>query len=636
MCVEVYKEDAMNFKIEHGSKTTAANGTSKSEDTEKLKREAKARGEFIVTVSSDDKTLTSIAKKFNMTLTDFKNMTGLSKDTLQKGQVIKNIPTAKIEAGMGLASVARKHGMTLEQFCTLNNIDKNYKPQKGEYFYVFPDKSRQKPAAGKDTPAPQPKPETEPQPELKPQPKPASKPIEQPEPPMSAEDIAAGLEQAASDYRGAVGRDEFNQIFNKINKNNVIDVVQSFEEQNGKSLINMISDEWSSSHEDRKAAMTKIFDLVAEKTGNRNPKLREEFIDNLNDEFDSWGFVSTKKMDKIINGMINPDESFIEEYDIETNDRDNTGIRAEHLSGKVYPNEVFRTTNGGRSRDITPETKTSIKDGDGNFVNAGTLKNWALSSGRRDKGFSEVKDPFIVRPLPNYNTETKKIEAVTEVLEPTSSGNLDGKVVILNPGHGGYQQKNGFFDAGTVLSVENAEGEQMPIEEWRVAQMYTDKIADNLRNRGAQVVIVSGAVRNGGMAAQKYIERMLDGEKGDDAVREVMQDTDKENMLFLSIHVESAKERPDQKACTVRYSKDIDKELAENINKHVNQGFMALTPNPVHDNLYVNKAAKGVTASLLEIGNIANGSITNSLLSDFDQKKYAECIADAIEETMLN
>ena len=625
----------MDFRID----LNAAKGTTKAsqqEDTEKLKREAKAKGEYIVSVSGDEKGLFAIAKKFNMSLTDFKNMTGLTKDTLQKGQVIKNIPTAKIESGMGLASIARKHGMTLEQFCTLNNIDKNYKPQKGEYFYVFPDKSRQKPDAGKDTPAPQPKPETEPQPEAKPQPKPEVKPIEQPEPPMSAEDIAAGLEQAASDYRGAVGRDEFNQIFNKINKNNVIDVVQSFEEQNGKSLINMISDEWSSSHEDRKASMTKIFDLVAGKTGNRNPKLREEFIDNLNDEFDSWGFVSTKKMDKIINGMINPDESFIEEYDIETNDRDNTGIRAEHMSGKVYPNEVFHTTNGGRSRDITPETKTSIKDGDGNTVTAGTLKNWALHSGRRDKGFSDVKDPFIVRPLPNYNTETKKIEAVTEVLEPTSSGNLDGKVVILNPGHGGYQQNNGFFDAGTVLSVENAEGEQMPIEEWRVAQMYTDKIADNLRNRGAQVVIVSGAVRNGGMAAQKYIERMLDGKKGDDAVRDVMQSTDKEDMLFLSIHVESAKERPDQKACTVRYSKDIDKELAENINKHVNQGFMALTPNPVHDNLYVNKAAKGVTASLLEIGNIANGSITNSLLSDFDQKKYAECIADAIEETMLN
>lgn len=616
----------MNFKIETGSKTSAANRTSKPEEQEKIKREAKAKGEFIVTVSSDDKTLTAIAKKFNMSLTDFKNMTGLSKDTLQKGQVIKNVPTAKIEAGMGLASVARKHGMTLEQFCILNNIDKNYKPQKGEYFYVFPDTGKQKPAA----PA-KPAAETTPTaPQKTTQHNDAPK-----EKPMSAEEIAAGLEKAADDYRGAVGREEFNKIFDKINKNNVIDVVQSFEEQNGKSLINMISDEWSSSHEDRKAAMTKIFDLVAEKTNNKNPELREQFIDELNDEFDSWGFVSTKKMDKIINGMINPEETDTQASTTKPK-RGNTGTNAQHLSGKVYPNEIFYSTNGGKSKDITPTTKTSIKDADGNYVNAGTLKSWAISSGKRDKGFSDVKDPFIVRPLPNYNTETRKIEAVTEVLEPTSSGNLDGKVVILNPGHGGYQQNNGFFDAGTVLSVENAEGEQMPIEEWRVAQSYVEKIADNLRDRGAQVVIVSGAVRNGGMAAQKYIENLIDGEKGDDAVRDVMQSTDKDDMLFLSVHVESVKENPDAKKCTVRYTKDMDKELADNINKHVQQGFTALTPNPTHDNLYVNRAAKGVTSSLLEIGNIANESITNSLLSDFDQKKYAKCIADAIEETMLN
>ncbi len=613
----------MVFRIENTSSKSVIK-TSEKDNLEQLKREAKAKGEFIVTVSSDDKTLSAIARKFNMSLTDFKNMTGLTKDTLQKGQVIKNIPTAKIESGMGIASVAKKHGMTLEQFCTLNNIDKNYKPQKGEYFYVFP-KQKQGNAS---------KSEAKPKPEPTPEPKPEPKPVEQK---LNAEEIADKLEQAASDYRGAVGKEEFNNVFKQINKNNVIDVVNNFQEKQGKSLINMISDEWSSDKEDRKAAMTKIFDLVAEKTGNKNSKLREDFIKELDNEFDSWGFVSTKKMDKMINKMIHPEsETEIDTPKDKENVRGNTGSNALHLSGKVYPNEIFYSTNGGRSKDITPETKTSIRDKDGNLVNAGTLKSWALSGGKRDKGFKDVKDPFIVRPLPNYNTETKKIEAVTELLEPTGKGNLDGKLIILNPGHGGYQQANGYFDAGTVLSVKNAEGEEMPIEEWRVAQSYVEKISDNLRNRGAQVIIVSGAVRNGGMSAQKYIENMLAGKKGDDSVREVIKDTDKSDMLFLSVHVESAKESPDTKKCTVRYTKDIDKELANNINKYVNQGFTALTPKSTPDNLYVNRAAKGIPSSLLEIGNIANDNITNSLLSDYDQKKYAECIANAIEDTMIN
>lgn len=614
----------MNLKIENTasskevSKATAA-------DTDKLKKEAKARGEYIVTVSGDEKGLSAIAKKFGMSLTDFKNMTGLTKDALQKGQVIKNVPTAKIESGMGLAALARKNGMSLKELTALNGIKENYKPQKGEYFYVYPQKQKSKPEKTAKKVLPNSTPEAKPKKETKPA---ATK--------LSASEIATKLEEAADDYKGAVGKEAFDSVFKQINKDNVVDVVNNFKEKYDKSLINMISDEWSSDKDVRKKAMTKIFDLVAEKTKNSSKELREEFIKELNDEFDSWGFVSTKKMDKMINGMINPEEASGKVNKSGKKRTDNTGSNASHLSGKVYPNEIFYSTNGGTSKDITPTTMTTIKDREGNYVNAGTLKSWALSSGKKDEGFKDVKDPFIMRPLPNYNTETKKLEAVTEVLDPISEGNLSGKVVILNPGHGGYQQDNGFFDAGTVLSVKNAEGKEMPIEEWRVAQSYVEKISDNLRNRGAQVVIVSGAVRNGGMAAQEYLENMLAGKKGDDNVREVISSTDKSDMLFLSVHVESAKSKPDEKFCTVRYTKDIDKELADNINKHVKQGFTSLTPNTASDNLYVNRAAKGITSSLLEIGNIANENITNSLLSDYDQKKYANCIANAIEETMLN
>ena len=39
--------------------------------------------------------------------------------------------------------------------------------------------------------------------------------------------------------------------------------------------------------------------------------------------------------------------------------------------------------------------------------------------------------------------------------------------------------------------------------------------------------------------------------------------------------------------------KILIKQLADNIYKHVNQGFRALTPAPDQDNLYVNRAAKG-------------------------------------------
>lgn len=733
------------------------------DETIKKKRELRAKGDYVI----DKKTTVSeLAKKFGMSVDEFKKQTGIKGSTLKPGQIIKNVPTGQIPSGKGLTALAREYGMTLSEFCALNGIDRNYPPQKGEMFYVKFKAENNSSAKSKSS-------EVNAGeaglavPELDAETKAEVDKIKTPE------EIARALYEEADHKIGAVGKDKFNAVFAKLNKDNINDIVRAYNEISPKeSLINMISSEWGSDKEVRKAAMTRVYDLLAEKAGspkatderreafieelnnefdsfgtvstkkldkmifnmsektpaeiagalkeaagekgciekdnfqmpfsdiNKNnvmevlkeydkikgsgwfsdsslldtiasewsssqesrkdamtklydlvaqnvgskvatPEKRQEFIDELNDEFDSFGTVSTDKMDEILNSYVYPDgkpvktkKSDSKKKQIERNG--NTGSNASHLSGKAYPNEIFYSTNGGNSKDITPTTMTTIKDADGNYVNAGTLKNWALSGGKRDPGFKDVKDPFIVRPLPNYNTETKKIEAVTEVLEPKARGNLDGKVVILNPGHGGYQQKNGFFDAGTVLSVENAEGEQMPIEEWRVAQSYVEKIADNLRNRGAKVVIVSGAVRNGGMAAQKYLEGMLAGKKGDDNVRELMKDTDKKDMLFLSVHVESAKEKPDSKMCTVRYTKNIDKELADNISRYVNQGFMALTPDSTHDNLYVNNATRGIPSSLLEIGNIANGHITNSLLSEFDQNKYAECIANAIEATLLN
>lgn len=623
----------MDLKIES---SPSSNGITKAQDDDdsKLKRDAKERGEYIVSVSGDEKGLSAIARKFKMSLTDFKNMTGLTKDALRKGQVLKNIPTAKIESGMGLTALARKNGMTLKEFTELNGIDDKYKPQKGEYFYIYPnkhsriqDKDKNKEMPPDIAPAPQPAPEKKPaapKTEASEKPKLTAEPEEKPLPSQIAEDLKKISKSVA-----AIGSKEFQNAFKNIDKTNVEDVIKEYDMISPKeSLIDMICSEWGSSKDKRKNAVMQVFNALAEKAGDNivTEDVKNEFNTELDEQFNSFGFVSTKKMDGIINDIINPKPS---ETPIKKLDNKKS-------SSAVNPNEVLKTTNGGKSKDITPQTMTNIKDKDGNCVNAGTLKAWAISGGKRDKGFSKVKDPYIVRPLPNYNTETGKLEAVTSVLDPTGKGALNGKVVILNPGHGGYQQKNGFFDAGTVLSVKNAEGKEMPIEEWRVAQSYTDKLADELRSRGAKVVMVSGAVRNGGMAQQKYLENMLAGNKGDDEVRDIMKTAKKSNMLFLSVHVESAKEKPHAKQCSVKPSSDKDMKLSQNIQKHIGSGFTSLKPKVVKDPLYVNNAMKGVPSSLLEIGNIANEDITASLLSTYDQKKYMKLVADAIQETLLD
>lgn len=604
----------MDFQITSVSASTNNVSTEAKKDIEKLKKEARAKGEYIVTVSGNETGLSAIARKFNMSLSDFKKLTGLTKDTLTKGQVIKNVPHEKIPDGKGLKYLAEKNGMTLDELLKLNGLPKNYQPSKGEYFYVYPKDTIVQEKSGKTIQKTKPK---------------QVKKIDngnvrkKDTPSVSPQKIAEQIRDAVSSNYGAVGKEDFSKAFLQINEKNVKQVIKAYDElpDNDESLINAISSEIWSSKDLRKDAIMNVYDNLAKQTKTVNAAKRQEFKTELDKQFGKFiGMVNTEKLDSMINSMIN-----------------HQAVPSKPKgSSSSTPMEIMKSSNGGNSEDITTSTLTNIKDGSGNYVTAGTLKKWAISSGKNDKGFSKVENPYIVRPLPNYNTETQKIEALTELREATSNGDLKGKVIILNSGHGGYQQNNGYFDPGTVLSVKNAEGKEMPIEEWRVAQSFVDKLSDELRSRGANVIFVSGAVKNGGMAKQHYLENLIAGKKGSDEVRELISDTDKSDMLFLSVHVESAKERPNSRMCTVRYSKDIDKELSDNISKHLKKGFMALTPDVTHDNLYVNKATKGVTSSLLEIGNIANGDITNSLLSSYDQKKYMKCVADAIEETMNN
>lgn len=604
----------MDFQITSVSASTNNVSTEAKKDIEKLKKEARAKGEYIVTVSGNETGLSAIARKFNMSLSDFKKLTGLTKDTLTKGQVIKNVPHEKIPDGKGLKYLAEKNGMTLDELLKLNGLPKNYQPSKGEYFYVYPKDTIVQEKSGKTIQKTKPK---------------QVKKIDNANvrkkdtPSVSPQKIAEQIRDAVSSNYGAVGKEDFSKAFLQINEKNVKQVIKAYDElpDNDESLINAISSEIWSSKDLRKDAIMNVYDNLAKQTKTVNAAKRQEFKTELDKQFGKFiGMVNTEKLDSMINSMINHQA---------------VPSKPKGASSST-PMEIMKSSNGGNSEDITTSTLTNIKDGSGNYVTAGTLKKWAISSGKNDKGFSKVENPYIVRPLPNYNTETQKIEALTELREATSNGDLKGKVIILNSGHGGYQQNNGYFDPGTVLSVKNAEGKEMPIEEWRVAQSFVDKLSDELRSRGANVIFVSGAVKNGGMAKQHYLENLIAGKKGSDEVRQLISDTDKSDMLFLSVHVESAKERPNSRMCTVRYSKDIDKELSDNISKHLKKGFMALTPDVTHDNLYVNKATKGVTSSLLEIGNIANGDITNSLLSSYDQKKYMKCVADAIEETMNN
>ena len=82
-----------------------------------------------------------------MSKDEFMNWAGLNSTALKIGQKI-TLPTDTVPQGKGIIALAKKHNMTLDEFCKLNGITKDYKPAKGEIFYV-----KSKKAGGNAQPA---------------------------------------------------------------------------------------------------------------------------------------------------------------------------------------------------------------------------------------------------------------------------------------------------------------------------------------------------------------------------------------------------------------------------------------------------------------------------------------------------
>lgn len=527
------------------------------------KKELRAKGEFVV---EKGMTLSQIAKKFNMSVEEFKKMTGLKSSSLSAGQIIKNIPTTTVKQGKGLTAVARDHGMSLTDFCKLNGISKDYQPKAGEAFYVYP-KTGNKPASTqtqKETQKPQ-----------KPEPKTAAKPkTTQPEEVSlsTASDIAEALKKSAK-MTAAVGKEKFNTPFNKIDKNNVIEVIQKYDKISPKeSLIDMISSEWGSSKENRMNSITKLYDTLAESVGNKiaTPEKREEFMAELKNQYDSWGFVSTKKMDKMINELIDSYQK----------------------SGTVQNN----TANGVKLSG----NKAKVKLGNGKELTSEQLKKDADVTAAKEK--RPVKRP---EPIVDKNGN---IVAGVEIHNPTGKGPLNGKTIIVNAGHGGYNPKNGVFDPGT--DAKDANGKV--IEEWYKNKNFTDEIIPQLTAQGAKVVFMNGSAAAVMKAKEKY----------------------KNADMFISIHCDSAPSNQAKRGQTILYRDTGDKRLAEAVEAKVetHDWLSKDSCNSKSDtrNLGVLKAVGNMPSILIETGYQSNATDLANIDSSKFRKEFAQLLTQGV------
>ena len=131
---------------------------------------------------------------------------------------------------------------------------------------------------------------------------------------LSPSKLGESIFEVAGKYIGAVGEEEFDKLIKQITPNNVKDVLIDYTKE--ESLIYTITSEYWSDKQKRKDAVMHVYDTLAQSMGT-DPSIRAIFLKELNKQFDSFGVVNTKKLDRIIEDMmLSPKELATRIYEV--------------------------------------------------------------------------------------------------------------------------------------------------------------------------------------------------------------------------------------------------------------------------------------------------------------------------------
>lgn len=526
-------------------------------------------------------TISVLAKNMGLTVTQFQALTGVT--SLKTGAVLK-FKMDEVPAHKGIMALAQKYNMDFTEFCKLNKIPapyREYSPKKGEKFYIINGlgKSANKTQSTATTSTSTPK--TTPAKPVPAKPKRVAQTTHKttkskPRTPMtkgekaihaaaaagakvisnvvtwgssySPEEIAQGLNKSAKDHWGAVEKADFQEMLKQINPKNASAVIKAYKKISpNESLINTITSEIRSGKDARKNAVMYIYDSLAQEK-KYTQSARAKFKANLDKEFDKWvGMVDTSQMDKIIDSM----------------------LRKTSTQATIPSKKTTKVPHNGTVVKLTKSEKTfTVSD----------LQRGAIASGKKEalEKFKEYcasnnikfdEKMLDLAPIERYPAPVVKngkiVSAETALLRPTAKPN--GKVVVLNPGHGGYSSRNGCFDPGSYSFIKKGNGKYAPLLEYAKMKEYSDDLTEKLRAQGYAVVIAGGHAQT--MTDQNTITNVISklnaGQKGG-------QKYSKSNIVLISLHADS---QPGSSGSGVCYDPKFadDTKLQACLNKNLNQ-----------------------------------------------------------------
>lgn len=275
-------------------------------------------------------------------------------------------------------------------------------------------------------------------------------------------ELATKMKSDIDTKSGAIGQSSFQELLSLVNSKNASAVIKSYDKiSKGSSLIKDITHEIGNNKDVRKKAVMHIYDSLA-KQKNTPPSHRAAFVQELNNQFNSWGMVDTKKMDSMIAGMLRS------EY-VDSAQKASAPKKTVTPKGvKIAPNERY-----------VPKGFEVAVGGKRSVASTGALPSIPIN----DKG-----------------------EVIAEVIKfkPSNpNGPLKGKTIMVNAGHGWGENKN--FKPGTRATDSN--GKTIP--EWYKNRNFADQLIKQLSSQGATVVYTAGDAKPVCNAKRKYKADML-------------------------------------------------------------------------------------------------------------------------------
>lgn len=263
-----------------------------------------------------------------------------------------------------------------------------------------------------------------------------------------------------------------------------------------------------------------------------------------------------------------------------------------------------------QGEDDTANTNNNIQQPSNTIA---TKNETSFSQTEKEKTSGVVKFKSFERSTDESVIKTMATANVQEFI-PVKKGELSGKTIMVNAGHGGVNPDNMLFDGGAHNGDE---------EEYTYAAEYVQTLAQKLLDKGAKVVILQGAVEVLPSPIINFAKENADNI---------------DNTAFISLHFDAFEDKSIKGTSVFYQGNKASRPFARNLyNSMEDAGINFIHNQPIEKNLQVTRTATSDECGIKNAALVECGTISNSKdLKNIKSETYKDKLTDSLVKGIIN